>query len=324
MIPLAQYFASNGSGEDFTPMAAVPTRKAVQRPAASVQRPVASAAAPRPAAPRPAVAQRPSTAATRPGTPAQKPAAASPLREQALLREAEGVTLLTNGHEGAARQPKAVAQRPLDTVSPRVMTEPRIALRIVEAERAAWADEREAHAEELAEAVAKAREEGIEIGRRLGGEDAEGSLASRIEALRAELSETHATELSSSRRTWTEEQGDRLADLMVLQMAILEETIKVSLSSVLRPLALDARRRQTLEELVGAVKTIALDGAAYKIAASGPQDLLTDLRGKLGDHARLISFEADETQPDLRIDADNTVIESRLSSWRLALEEALS
>lgn len=311
MIPLAQYFASNG-GEDFTPMAAVPTRKVAQRPAAPAQRPAAEP-------------QR--TMATAVPRAASAPVARKPT-QGGLLHETEGVTLLTGGTQGAARPSKAPApaqaQRPLDTVSPRVMTEPRIALRIVEAERAAWEAERLSHAEELAEATAQAREEGIEIGRRLGEEGAEASLAGRIEALRAELAETHASELSTSRQSWTQEQGDRLADLIILQMAILEETIKVSLSSVLRPLALDARRRQTLEELVGAVKTIALDGAAYKIAASGPQDLLSDLKSKLGDHARLISFEADETQPDLRIDADNTVIESRLSSWRLALEEALS
>lgn len=311
MIPLAQYFASNGGGEDFTPMAAVPTRKVAPRPAASIQR--SAAVAPRPAA----TATRPTVA--RAAAPATKPAPAA-------LRESEGVTLLTSGNEAAARQPKAQVQvqRPLDTVSPRVMTEPRIALRLVEAERAAWAAEREAQAEALAEAVAQAREEGIEIGRRLGNEDAKGEFSETVEALRTELAQGHERELVSVRQVWTEEQGDRLADLMVLQMAILEETIKVSMSSVLRPLALDARRRQTLEELVGAVKTIALDGAAYKIAASGPNDLLVDLKSKLGEHAKLISFEADETQPDIRIDADNTVIESRLSAWQLALEEALS
>jgi hypothetical protein len=242
------------------------------------------------------------------------------------MRGAEGVTLLTSSSTNLARPSKAPAQtsRPIETVSPRVMTEPRISLRVVEAERAAWAAEREDHAAALAEAVAEARDEGILMGRRLAEDEAEASLAGHLETLRAELSQTHAEDISTSRKAWTSEQGDRLADLMVLQMAILEETIKVSLSSVLRPLALDARRRQTLEDLVGAVKTIALDGAAYKIAATGPQDLLVDLKSKLGDHAKLLSFEADETQPDIRIDADNTVIESRLSSWQLALEEALS
>ncbi|KQT45178.1 hypothetical protein ASG43_12860 [Aureimonas sp. Leaf454] len=309
MIPLAQYFAATG-GDDFTPMAAAPTRKPAPRPAAPIQRPALP------------VVQSTAPRATRPAAPA-RPAGSS---GTSSMREAEGVTLLTNGSAGAVRpsKPSVQTSRPVETVSPRVMTEPRIALRIVEAERAAWAAEREAHAEALAEAVAAAREDGIEIGRRLGSDATEASLGARLEAVRAELADTHAQALSTSRAAWTTEQGDRLADLMVLQMAILEETIKVSLSSVLRPLALDARRRQTLEELVGAVKTIALDGAAYKISATGPKDLLVDLKAKLGDHAKLLSFEADETQPDLRIDADNTVIESRLSSWQLALEEALS
>ena len=236
--------------------------------------------------------------------------------------------------EGVVALPASVAARPLKLMTPRAAapaipearakTEPRIGLREVEAERAAWQAERQDHALALADAIETARADGIETGRRLAREEAEAEAEGRIEAVRTEAAAEHQNALATMRGLWTEEQGDRLADLMILQVAILEETIKMSLNSVLRPLALDARRRQTLDEMVGAVRTIALDGAAYKIAASGPADLLSALETKLGDHARLLSFEADETQADIRIDADKTVIESRLSSWRLALEEALS
>ena len=225
----------------------------------------------------------------------------------------------------SVRSLKAMPQRTAETAAPvRAVTEPRIGLREVEAERAGWAAEREAHALALAEAVEAARLEDVATGRRLGREALEAETREHMETALAAAGAEHAAALATARGLWTEEQGDRLADLMILQVAILEETIKMSLNNVLRPLALDARRRQTLDELVGAVKTIALDGMAYKIAASGPADLLGALEARLGDHARLLSFEADETQADIRIDADNTVIESRLSSWRLALEEALS
>lgn len=233
--------------------------------------------------------------------------------------------------DGSPAQPAASAVRPLKAIAVRPavpplrsVTEPRISLREIEAERAAWQAERARHVEALHEAAESARAAGVATGRALAREELEAENESRIDAIRLEIANDHGIQLARARVEWTEEQADRLADLLILQVAILEETIKISLNSVLRPLALDARRRQTLEDLVGAVKTIALDGMAYKIAASGPTDLLAMLEEKLGDHAQLLSFESDDTQTDIRIDADNTVIETRISSWRLALEEALS
>lgn len=240
---------------------------------------------------------------------------------QGNRRQPEALTVLPP--KALARPLKTMAQKPPEP-APRVMTGPRIDLSLVEAERAAWAAERRAHAQALEKAVSEAREAGVEAGRAEGREELQSETDSRIEEIRAQIANDHGERLVTTRVAWTEEQADRLADLLILQMAILEETIKLSLNNVLRPLAIDVRKRQTLDDVVGAVRTIALDGMAYRIAASGPSDLLAALEAKLGDHAKLLSFESDETQADIRIDADNTVIETRLSSWRLALEEALS
>lgn len=219
---------------------------------------------------------------------------------------------------GAARPLKSIP-RPSEQGT-RAFTEARVPVRELEAERKAWQAERE----ELLAAVEAARLDGIETGKAMARAELDFETESRIDAIRSEIANDYTTTLTKTRGDWTQDQADRLADLLILQITILEETIKMSLNNVLRPLALDARRRQTLDDLVGAVKTIALDGMAYKIAASGPTDLLTALEDKLGDHARLLSFANDDTRSDIRIDADNTVIETRLSSWRLALEEALS
>ncbi|RYE83635.1 MAG: hypothetical protein EOP19_13430 [Hyphomicrobiales bacterium] len=239
----------------------------------------------------------------------------TPVRKATLGRKLEAST----SFEDPSIRPLKSVPRPSEQKA-RTFTEARVPLSEVEAERAAWAEERAA----LLEAVEAAREEGIESGKAMAREELSFETESRIDSIRSEIANDYTTTLTKTRGEWTEDQADRLADLLILQMTILEETIKMSLNSVLRPLALDARRRQTLDDLVGAVKTIALDGMAYKIAASGPTDLLSAFEDKLGDHARLLSFANDDTQSDIRIDADSTVIETRLSSWRLALEEALS
>jgi hypothetical protein len=266
-------------------------------------------------------------------TPFQKVASRKPVTP--VKRKPEGLTVLPPKPlrpVAAAAQPASAATAPQRQAQPQPQrqpqlqapTEARIPLREVEAERARWQAERQAQALALSEAVAAAREAGAEAGREMARQEMAAQSQERIEAIRQEIANDHGLALITTRAQWTQEQADRLADLLILQVAILEETIKLSLNSVLRPLALDVRRRQTLDDLVGAVKTIALDGMAYKIAASGPADLLSMLEDKLGDHAKLLSFEEDDSQADIRIAADNTVIETRLSSWRLALEEALS
>ncbi|GGD27496.1 hypothetical protein [Aureimonas glaciei] len=261
-------------------------------------------------------------------TPFQKVAARKPAPPAApVKRRPEGLTVLPP--KAAVRPLKTVAQPaggavPQRSVQPQLPTEPRIPLRELEAERARWQAERKAQELAHSQAVAAAREAGAEAGREMERKAMAAQSEERIEAIRQEIANDHGQALIKTRAEWTQEQADRLADLLILQVAILEETIKLSLNSVLRPLALDVRRRQTLDDLVGAVRTIALDGMAYKIAASGPADLLSMLEDKLGDHAKLLSFEEDDSQADIRIAADNTVIETRLSSWRLALEEALS
>ncbi|WP_152046125.1 hypothetical protein [Aureimonas psammosilenae] len=224
------------------------------------------------------------------------------------------------------RMPEApVATRPaFAPAAPRLVTEPRVPLRELEAEKAARAAEQEAHAAEIVEAAEAARSQGIEIGRAMAREAYEADLADRVSAMRANLGEAQAAEIAELRNRWTVEQADRLADLMILQVAILEETLKLSLGNVLRPLALDVRRRQTVDEMIGAVRTIALDGTACRIAASGPSDLLDALEDRIGADMPMIAFTHDEEKTDIRIEADATVIESRLSSWRSALEEALS
>jgi hypothetical protein len=235
--------------------------------------------------------------------------------------------ILPKAPEAAVPAPAKPAPTPLAmplAATPRLVTEPRVPLRELEAERAAREAERAEHQAALAAAVETARAEGVEAGLALAQGAAELELTGRLEALREQLAEEHAGAVAASRERWTAEQGDRLADLLILQMAILEETVKLSFGNVLRPLALDMRRRQTVDEIVGAVRTIALDGSAYRIAASGPADLLGALEAKLGEDAGIVSFTPDEAKTDIRVEADATVIESRLSSWRSALEEALS
>ena len=102
------------------------------------------------------------------------------------------------------------------------------------------------------------------------------------------------------------------------------DRLRTSLSSVLKPVAFDARRRQTVLELADAVAHADRDGKALSLHATGPADLLERLAQALGQAQASSVVEPDDDVVDVRIDCDQTIVESRLRSWRTALEEALA
>lgn len=287
MIPLAQFLAS----EDDLPAAAPAPRRAFAPAAAPVARALPAAAAPRPLA----------GALPRVAAPALSPAEADLApRRAAPLPLAQA----------------AVAAAPAPA-------EARVPLSALDAERRRWGEERRRLEAERDEALARARETAEAEAGALR-QDLERVSQERLAALRHELASDHSGALEAERRRWVAEEGDRLADLVVLQMAVFEDTLKATLTALLRPLVLDARKRMAVDELAGAVNTIAFDGQTARISATGPSDLLGALEERLGDKARHVHFAADDARPDVRIDADQTVIETRLATWLKAVEEALS
>jgi hypothetical protein len=295
MIPLSQ-FLTDQSDDEFVPLRPQAQRRPAPAPIRAFEAGLPRVAAPS-LAPKPAAAYK------------TAPAPAAPRASAPLTVPSRPV---------AAAMPLRAAPAPL-----RPVTEPRVPLRELEAERQARAADRVAFQEQLDVAVDEARREG-EVQADTIRQDLERVTEARLEEMRAQLLGEHAAAIAETRRVWVEAEGDRLADLVILQMAVFEDALKTTLNALLRPLVLDARKRQTVDELAGAVKTIAFDGSAVKIAASGPSDLLAALETKLGDHARHVSFDADETHTDVRIDANQTVIETRLAAWLKAVEEALS
>ena len=176
----------------------------------------------------------------------------------------------------------------------------------------------------LAEAVAAARAE--EAARVRETVDAE--IAAAVEVARAEERQNHEVELDMAlalaRDEWVTNQGAHLATCLFERMDRVEAIVRASLASVLRPLATDARRRQSVLELADAAHLLIGDGRALSLKASGPADLLAALSEALGARSEMVTCSPDETVGDLRIVCDDTVVETRLKGWQAALEEALS
>ncbi len=168
-----------------------------------------------------------------------------------------------------------------------------------------------------------------------GGEELdEGRLAlqaemdAAIEAARAEEREqaeaAQSAAIEAARAEWAAAEGERLASLLSDRLDRIETVVRTTLASVLRPIAVNTRRRQSVLELADATRMLIGDGKALSVRATGPADLLTALGEALGKGSDFVTWQSDETLVDVRIECDQTVIESRLQGWRAALEEALA
>ncbi|MEF2071732.1 hypothetical protein [Consotaella aegiceratis] len=172
--------------------------------------------------------------------------------------------------------------------------------------------------------IEAAKEKAFCDGRESMRVEMEAVFAETLAEERQRAAEAQESAIAEARREWIEEEATRMAERFTLGLERLESAVKSSLSAVLRPVATEARQQRTVEELIGAIRTMALDGKPFQIVASGPEDLLASLSERLGEHRKLVTFEKGEDTEEVRVLADTTIIETRLSAWRRALDEALS
>ncbi|MAU96854.1 MAG: hypothetical protein CMP81_13355 [Fulvimarina sp.] len=172
-----------------------------------------------------------------------------------------------------------------------------------------------------------ARSEGHEAGREEALAEAEARIEAAVaEALAAErerAAEEKAEAVEAARLAALAEEGGRLGEGVADKLERIEAALRTSFASVLKPIAVDLRTRQTLEDLAAAVATLSLDGRALALQAVGPAALLDAFAEALGPRRGFVAFEADETLADIRITCDQTTLETRLADWKHALEEAL-
>ena len=177
------------------------------------------------------------------------------------------------------------------------------------------------------EDVEAARAEGHEAGRQEAFAEAasqvDAAVAAALEAERLQASEAMAQAVETARRDALAEEGGRLGELLADKLDRIEAAMRTSFASVLKPIAIDIRSRQTVAELAAAVATLSLDGRALSLEAVGPAPLLDAFAEALGPRRGFVAFEADESLSDIRISCDQTTLETRLADWKRALEEAL-
>ena len=164
----------------------------------------------------------------------------------------------------------------------------------------------QAPVEDTAELVRAAQERGREEGRAEAREAFEAALASE----RARFAEDMAAE----RRRWSEEEAERLAARFGLAFQEAEAKLTAGVARVMVPFLAEALRSQVLDELQATLVTLAADKRHATMRISGPEDLISALGARLAGCGPSLEFVVDEG-PDVRVLADETIIETQLTAW---------
>jgi hypothetical protein len=148
----------------------------------------------------------------------------------------------------------------------------------------------------------------------------EGQAAARSE-LDARLKEQAAaveTRLAAERRAWVAGECEQIAAALAAGLSDIEERIASRVARVLKPVIAGHVQRRAVEELVQTLEALLTKGDIGRITVSGPEDLLGALRCSLEGKASNVTF-APAATADLRIEADETVLETRIAAWAAAI-----
>jgi hypothetical protein len=157
-------------------------------------------------------------------------------------------------------------------------------------------------------AETKARTEEREIARK-NLEDALAAERARFEG-----------EMTAQRASWAEQEGLQLAVQWAETFTALEGQVSDRVAKILRPFLAEAYREQAIASLTEALRSVLSSARTKVIKVSGPDDILSAIRDRLGSHGEAFEFVPSETVEIVAV-ADDTIIETQLQSWSGRLGE---
>ncbi len=166
-------------------------------------------------------------------------------------------------------------------------------------------------ADELPPAFETAREEAYAAGfaEASRGNDEAREVAQRV----------YEARLADERHSWTQDAGVALASRLDGALVEIEARIAASAANILRPFLFGLLRERAVADLAESVGLTLGGRDQALLEISGPEDLLAALRTSLANSAAAIAWAPNSTV-DVRIVADQTIIESQISLWIGQLE----
>jgi hypothetical protein len=154
-----------------------------------------------------------------------------------------------------------------------------------------------------------------------GAESGKAAALATMEAKLEEQRALSAQQLEAEREVWAAREGQKLAAQLTAGLNALEAQIGDAAARVLAPF-LDAQvSRRAVAQLRSELEVLLTKDARLSLSIAGPEDLLQALREELADKACSVTYAASDAC-DVRISADQTLLETRLAAWKAGIEEA--
>lgn len=146
-----------------------------------------------------------------------------------------------------------------------------------------------------------------------GKAEAEAELQARLEEQQRQFEDR----LAAERQFWAADQVDRLA----AALAEMQAGIADAAARVLKPFVTTQLRQVAAAELLECLDVLISKDHQIRLHISGPEDLLELIRQRLATKAIVADF-VPSPDYEIRIEAGQTILETRLQAWMAKIEEA--
>lgn len=131
-----------------------------------------------------------------------------------------------------------------------------------------------------------------------------------------------AVRLGEERAKWFDQQAVAIVNGFSTACRELETNIAGSVARILQPFLADAVRDKAIEALVEQISALTCSSPVPVFRISGPGDLLDRVKAQLDTTRRTgIEYQVADTL-EIRVVADQTVIETQMQAWTARLKEA--
>lgn len=170
------------------------------------------------------------------------------------------------------------------------------------------------HESEASARVAQSYARGLEEGRAA----AEAELAARFQAQRGAFE----GQLASERQAWAAKEGEALAARLTSGLSEIEARTADTVARILAQFVSTELRSAATADLLGMLEGLLSKAEGTRIEISGPEDLLACMRDRLAGLSTAVTFAAHES-PDVRVEVDQTVLETCIGAWSARVTGAL-
>lgn len=131
-----------------------------------------------------------------------------------------------------------------------------------------------------------------------------------------------AVRLGEERAKWSDQQAVAIVNGFSTACRELEANIASSVARILQPFLADSVRDKAVEALIEQISALTCSSPVPVFRISGPADLLERVRAQIQAAGQMgVEYQAADTL-EIRIVADQTVIETQMQAWTARLKEA--